>query len=510
MIDEATPDLRKPVVEVRSATKLYGGVPAVNGVDLTLYPGEVHGLLGENGAGKSTLAKSLAGVAMLTSGEIRIGGLAVHPSSPRQALQLGVAMVFQESSLAPTTTVAQNLFLGQERFYNNLKGANVAALRVLRSLNFEVDPATIVGNLGAAKKQMVEIARAVLHRAKVIIFDEPTTSLTPEEKRYFFKLIARLKSQGASILFITHAIEDALTHSDRITILRDGRHVVTSEARALDINKVVRSMIGRDVSQTMYGQKKTTTRIPGEKLLSVYSLRMTRPNLTPVRNNTFSVSTGQVTGVFGLVGAGRSETFKVVSGLLKRDLRDGGEILFRGKARNYASPAEAVQDGIAYITEDRKIEGFFETMNTSRNIYMGLLAKLGRKRFWVSRREEKELGDSWIKRLTVRSTVKDAKVVELSGGNQQKVVIARSLAQDPELVIFDEPTKGVDVGAIAEIHALINRLADDGKAVVVISSYLPEVMALSDRVLVTRSGRVVEEFSGTDATEEKIMYAAIH
>jgi simple sugar transport system ATP-binding protein len=313
-----------------------------------------------------------------------------------------------------------------------------------------------------------------------------------------------------SILFITHAIEDALAHCDRITILRDGKHVVTDFAAKFDVEKVVRAMIGRDLSQTMYGQTKTHIRRPGARILSVHGLRMTRSTTGAVRNNSFSIFSGQVTGVFGLVGAGRTETFKVVAGLMKRNLVSGGEVLLRGSPKRYASPTAAVRDGIAYVTEDRKIEGFFQTMGSPRNIYLGFLAKFGGGNRWLSRRKEKSLGQSWIQQLNVRSALKGAKVVELSGGNQQKVVIARSLAQEPDLIIFDEPTKGVDVGAIAEIHALINQLADEDKAVVVISSYLPEVLALSDRILVARSGKVVEEFSGAAASEENIMSAAIH
>jgi simple sugar transport system ATP-binding protein len=500
----------RPIVVVTKAAKSYGGAPALSGVDITLYPAEVYGLLGENGAGKSTLAKSIAGVVTLTSGTMQIGGVAVQPTTPRQALELGIAMVFQESSLVPTMTVAESLFLGQESFYNRPRDVNLAAQQVLQSLNFDVEPDAVVGDLGAANKQMVEIARAFLHKANVIIFDEPTTSLTFEEKRHFFSLIKRLKAQGVSILFITHAIEDALTHCDRITILRDGKHVATGLSKEFGVEKVIQAMIGRDLSQTMYGQTKTHSRRPGERVLSVHGLRMTHSTTGTVTNNSFSIFAGQVTGVFGLVGAGRTETFKVVAGLLKRNLVSGGEVVFRGSAKRYASPTAAVRDGIVYVTEDRKIEGFFQTMSSPRNIYLGVLAKFAPGNHWLSRRKEKAVGEKWINQLNVRSTSKAAKVVELSGGNQQKVVIARSLAQDPDLIILDEPTKGVDVGAIAEIHALINQLADEGKAVVVISSYLPEVLALSDRILVARTGKVVEEFSSSDATEENIMSAAVH
>ena len=495
-----------PILELRKATKRYAGIPAIEDVDFTLLTGEIHSIIGENGAGKSTLTKVMAGVVQLSSGKMLVNGQTVNPQTPNDALQMGVAMVFQESALVPTMTVAQNLFLGQEKFFNRLRGIYISAQQFLQSLQFDVDPTAQVSLLGAAKKQMVEIARAVLHNAKVIIFDEPTASLTPEEKKYFFDLVFNLKKRGVSVIFISHALEEALLVSDRITILRDGKHVITDIAANFDRERIVQAMVGRDLSQTLYGQRKTTVRRQGKRVLSVQNLRMA----AMVKNNSLSVFAGQVTGVFGLVGSGRTETFKVVAGIIKRDFMHGGEVLLNGRPVRYFVPASAVRDGIAYVTEDRKIEGFFETKSIADNIYLGLLAKLGRKRLLVSKKEAAEVGEYWIKRLNVRAISKDVKAIELSGGNQQKVVIAKSLVQDPEIIIFDEPTRGVDVGAITEIHDLINRLADEGKAVVVISSYLPEIMALSDRILVQRMGKVVEEYSATEANEEKIMYAAIH
>ncbi|HEX3161662.1 MAG TPA: sugar ABC transporter ATP-binding protein, partial [Pseudolabrys sp.] len=486
--------------------KLYAGVPAIQDVDFELRRGEIHAIVGENGAGKSTLTKAMSGVLTLTSGSMFVNGVEAEPRTPLEARHLGIAMVFQENSLVPTMTVAQNLFLGQEKFYNRLRGIYIAAQQFLQSLNFDVTPTATVGLLGAAKKQMVEIARAVLHQAQVIIFDEPTASLTPEEKNYFFDLVRSLKQRGVSIVFISHALEEALLLADRITVLRDGKHVVTDDADKFDRARIVQAMVGRDLSNTLYGKRKTTVRTPGERVLTVQNLKMA----PMVKNNSLSVFAGQVTGLFGLVGAGRTETFKIVAGILKRDFFHGGEILLRGKPVRYRVPAPAVKAGIAYVTEDRKVEGFFETMSIARNIYLGILAKFPHGRFFLSSREAQQSGKDWISRLKVRAIGTRAKVVELSGGNQQKVVIAKSLAQEPDLIIFDEPTRGVDVGAIVEIHELINRLADDGKAVVVISSYLPEIMALSDRILVSRQGKVVEEFSALEATEEKIMYAAIH
>lgn len=493
-------------LSLRKATKLYAGVPAIDGVDFDLRRGEIHALVGENGAGKSTLTKVMAGVVTLTSGTMTVDGAEVAPKTPLEARNLGIAMVFQENSLVPTMTVAQNLFLGQERFYNRLRGIYIAAQQFLQSLNFDVTPTATVSGLGAAKKQMVEIARAVLHRAKVIIFDEPTASLTPEEKKYFFDLVRDLKKRGVSIVFISHALEEALLLADRITVLRDGKHVVTDDVARFDRAAIVQAMVGRDLSNTLYGARKSSVRPAGARVLTVQNLKMA----PMVKNNSLSVFAGQITGVFGLVGAGRTETFKIVAGVLKRDFFHGGEILLHDQPVRYRVPAPAVKAGIAYVTEDRKVEGFFETSSIARNIYLGLLSKFPRGRMMLSRRETDAVGKSWIERLKVRAIGDHGKVVELSGGNQQKVVIAKSLVQEPDLIIFDEPTRGVDVGAIVEIHELINRLADEGKAVVVISSYLPEIMALSDRILVSRQGKVVEEFSALEATEEKIMYAAIH
>ena len=501
-----TTEIAPPVLELRKATKVYAGVPAIEEVDFSLRSGEIHAIVGENGAGKSTMTKVMAGVVNLSSGEMLVDGHNVSPKTPNDALRIGIAMVFQETSLVPTMTVAQNLFLGQERYFNRLRGIYIEAQQFMQSLQFDVDPTAVVSLLGAAKKQMVEIARAVLHNAKVIIFDEPTASLTPEEKKYFFDLVLDLKKRGVSIIFISHALEEALLVSDRITILRDGKRVVTDDKDTFDRARIVKEMVGRDLSQTHYGQRKTTVRQQGKRVLSVQNLRMA----AMVKNNSLSVFAGQVTGVFGLVGSGRTETFKVVAGIIKRDFMHGGEILLNDRPVRYLVPAPAVRDGVAYVTEDRKLEGFFETKSIAGNIYLGLLAKLRGKRDLVSHREEGESGEHWIKRLNIRAISKDIKAIELSGGNQQKVVISKSLIQDPELIIFDEPTRGVDVGAIAEIHQLINQLADEGKAVVVISSYLPEIMSLSDRILVQRMGKVVEEFSSPEATEEKIMYAAIH
>lgn len=497
------------LLEMRGATKSFRGVPAIQGVDLTLDRGQVHAVLGENGAGKSTLMKALAGVHELSAGEIVLDGKRMAFTSPAQALASGIAMVFQETSLVGSMTVAQNLFLGEEKFLNRLRGLYIKAQQALQTMGFDVDPTALVGQLGAAQRQMVEVARATLHDAKIIIFDEPTATLTPEERHHFFGLLRRLKAQGVAILFITHALEEALTYSDQITVLRDGQRVAHGPTSSFTRDSVVQTMVGRGVSGDLYGARKgvdIAVRQPGAKMLSILNVSMGKA----VRNTSFSVYAGQITGMFGLIGAGRTETMKIVAGAMKRDLFDGGEIRFMGRPIRYRVPRQGMQDGIIYITEDRKLDGFFETMSIADSIFSGELAMGINPVSVVSLSAARKLAEHWSRTLQVRAIDSNAKVIELSGGNQQKVVIAKALAQNPRLVIFDEPTRGVDVGAIAEIHQFINKLADAGIAVVVISSYLPEVMALSDRILVARQGQIVEEMSAGEASEAKIMYAAVH
>lgn len=496
------------IVTFQNATKEFRGNPAIRNVDFSLRKGEVHALLGENGAGKSTLTKILAGLYPLTSGEMLIDGVPCALSSPADALKHGVAMVFQETNLVPSMSVAQNIFLGDESFFNRLRGVNIKAQQHLQRLNFHVDPTALVSSLGAAKKQMVEIARAVHHKARIFIFDEPTATLTPEEKQHFFDLINRLKAEGASIIFISHALEEALQIADRISILRDGELVITDAAKKFTRDGIIQAMVGRNLSDELYGKLDSAraTRKPGEKILSLENVSMGKV----VRSASLSIFAGQVTGMFGLVGAGRTEMMKIAAGILKRNFFHGGRVRHRGELVRFRVPRQAVNRGIAYITEDRKLDGLFESMGVTSNVFLGKLAKDSNPLSIISMREARRESARWISTLNVKSIGTDSRVVELSGGNQQKIVIAKSLIQEPSLIIFDEPTRGVDVGAIAEIHQMIEELADAGAAVVVISSYLPEVLNLSDRILVARQGRIVEEMTSDEASEEKIMYAAVH
>jgi ABC-type sugar transport system ATPase subunit len=496
------------IVEFRKATKAFRGNPAFRDVDFTLRAGELHALLGENGAGKSTLTKVLAGLYPLTSGQMLIDGKVSALASPADALRHGVAMVFQETNLVPSMSVAQNIFLGDERFFNRLRGVNIMAQQHLQGLNFHIDPTAKVSSLGAAKKQMVEIARAVHHKARIFIFDEPTATLTPEEKQHFFTLLDRLRNEGASIIFISHALEEALAVADRISVLRDGQLIVTDAASTFTRQSIIQAMVGRQLTDELYGHTGDSrpVRPPGERVLSIENLSMGKT----VRNASLSIFAGQVTGMFGLVGAGRTEIMKIAAGILKRNFLHGGRIRLRGEPVRFRVPRQAVNAGIAYITEDRKLDGLFDTMGVAQNIFLGKLSKGANPVELVSMRDAIKQSAEWMTALKVKSIGHNVRVVELSGGNQQKVVIGKSLIQSPSIVIFDEPTRGVDVGAIAEIHQIIEKLADAGAAVVVISSYLPEILNLSDRILVARQGRIVEEMTIDEATEEKIMYAAVH
>jgi ABC-type sugar transport system ATPase subunit len=506
-----------PVLRIVAGSKVYGGIHAIDGVDFDLRPGEIHAVLGENGAGKSTLCKAISGAIRLTSGDYILGGTPVSFSSPGEALKNGVAMVYQETSLVPSMTVAQNLELGMEKFFTIYRKINIAAQQSQQALNFNVDPLALVETLGTAKRQMVEIARAVRHNARVIIFDEPTASLTPEEMQHLFHLLNSLRSQGVGIIFISHALEEALKIADRITVLRDGKLVHTGPATGLDRPAIVRMMVGRDIAATHYAaveaESVAAVEPSGEadkdrrRVLSVENVTMG----SVVKNMSFSVYEGEVVGMAGLVGSGRTEIAHVICGARKRNFLRGGLIYLNDRPIRYRVPRQAVRDGIVYITEDRKLDGFFETMTADDNVYLGYLASpKGGRRWLYSLKQRKKIADRWVKELSISALRRSLKIVEYSGGNQQKVVVAKSLAQEPSVVIFDEPTRGVDVGAIPQIHAAIRALAAEGKAVIVISSYLPEVMAISDRILVARGGRIVEEMTAAQATEEKIMYAAIH
>lgn len=494
------------ILSVQNATKLYGGFPAIDAVDFDLRPGEIHALVGENGAGKSTLCKAIAGVVALDSGALTFEDKPFILNSPRDAFDKGISMVYQETSLVPQLSVAQNMVLGRERLFNSARSLRNEARQLLRSLNFNIDPGLKAGALSAAQRQMVEIARAVYNKSRIIILDEPTAALTPEETDHLFYLMNDLRQKGVSMIFISHALEEALTHADRITVLRNGKKIITDDAGSFDRDTIIRHMIGQEISSDTSKAPKEPGKIRARKpVLRVEDVRM--GNM--VNNMSFSVYPGEVTGIAGLIGSGRSEVAKVIVGQIKRNF-GGGHIYLNDKEVRYRLPAQAIQDGIAYVTEDRKVDGFFETMGVFENMSLGWLAKWAKGRFFVGQKSLRPKVLELQEKLAIRGIGKFQTVQKLSGGNQQKVVIAKTLIQEPNLVIFDEPTRGVDVGAISEIREIIRGIADSGAGVVVISSYLPEILDVSDRILVAKGGTIVAEFSREEATAEKILHAAIH
>lgn len=493
-----------PLLRLSGATKVYGGTRALDGVDFDLHAGEVHALLGENGAGKSTLCKLISGAITLDEGEIELAGEPAAFSTPADAIDAGVSMVYQETSLVPSMTVAQNLRLGDEPWFARVRRLNIEARQVMRSLNFPVKTSSMVSSLGSAHKQMVEIARAIRRNARIVIFDEPTAALTPEEIEQLFGAITRLRERNIGVIFVSHAIEESLQIADRITVLRDGKLRRTAPREDFTREDIVRLMVGRDIE---YSRRRTSTNnVSSERALSVDNLTMG----SIVKNMSFSLFPGQITGLAGLVGSGRTEAALVAFGATKRDRVNGGRIRLGEEEVRYRVPRQAIRDGIAYVTEDRKLNGFFETMSIAENIHIGHLAAGPSLRLFRRPSGVEEVTQKLIERFQIRTIGSGEMVRELSGGNQQKVVLAKSLTRDPKIAIVDEPTRGVDVGSIGDIHELIRDLAAQGAAVLLISSYLPEIFALSDRILVAREGRIVAEFDPATASEEDVMFAAVH
>lgn len=493
-----------PALRMSGVSKHYGGALALSGVDFDVMPGEIHALLGENGAGKSTLAKLIAGVTGPSAGTIEVSGELVSFSAPADAAAAGIAMVYQENSLVDSMSVTQNLFLSKAKLFNVISRLSIRSRHLLESHNFHIEPSATVGGLGAAQKQMIEIARAVHMDARLIIFDEPTASITPEEAQQLFLSMRALRDKGVGVVFITHNLEEALAHADRITVMRDGVVQATRPAAELDRDAIVRLMVGRDVE---YARHSGTAIASLEPVIEIDNLTMGRV----VQNMSFSAYGGEIVVLAGLVGSGRSETAMVVAGALKRRRVGGGEIRLDGKPVRFRTPRQAIRAGVAYITEDRKTFGIFADLSIYQNIYLGHLGGSHPIPPLMTTRAQGRVARHLVERFHVRALNPErAKLVELSGGNQQKVLLAKHLTRVPKVAIFDEPTRGVDVGAIQDIHKAIREYAEQGVAVIVISSYLPEVLALADRVLVARGGRVVAEFSSDEASEEKIMFAAVH
>jgi rhamnose transport system ATP-binding protein len=489
----------QPSAELRGISKRFAATQALDDVSLDLLPGEVHALVGENGAGKSTLVKILAGVHQPDSGTIAVAGEVTQIQGPARARARGIAVVHQEPRLFPDLTVAENVFLGHApsgRFGTiDWRAMRRAAGALFRELDVQLDVGAPVRGLSMADQQLIEIAKSLSLEARVLILDEPTASLSAHEVARLFTIVRRLRDRGVSILFVSHRLDEVFELCDRATVFRDGRHVITTATRDLTTADLVRHMVGRAVSLF----PKVATPV-GDVLLEVEGLT----KAGTFRDVGFSVRAGEIVGFAGLVGAGRTEVARVLFGI---DRRDGGTIRLGGHPVDFASPSAAMHAGVAYLPEDRHQQGLVLDFTIAQNVTLPILPRLF-PRFLVRAAAERKVAHTYTEQFNVRMTSVDQLVGALSGGNQQKVVLAKWLASRPRVLILDEPTRGIDIGAKVEVHRIISELAASGLGIVLISSDLPEVLAMSDRILVLHEGRITADIPHERATEERVMFAA--
>ncbi len=489
-----------PVLQMRGICKQFPGVKALDEVSFDLRRGEVHVLLGENGAGKSTLMRVLSGACVRDAGEVLLDGRPVALHSPRDAQALGISTIYQEFNLVPHLSAAENIFLGREPS----RGAGVInrarltrdARHLLESLGTTIDPLARVKDLSVAEQQMVEVAKALSIDARILIMDEPTSALTESEIDQLFAAIARLTSRGVSVIYISHRMEELSRVGRRATVMRDGRYIATLPLPA-PIPELVRLMADRDVAHHF----PTPTRTRGAELLRVEQVSR-GPRL---RDASLTLHRGEILGVAGLLGAGRTELARVIAGA---DVPERGRVLLNGRPLRLRAPSDAIRAGIGLVPEDRKRHGIVPGQSVAANFALPQLRRLSRFGV-VNRRRELDLAIRWIKDLRVKTPAHTARVVTLSGGNQQKVVLGKWLAAGADVLIVDEPTRGIDVAAKMEIYQLLDRLAAEGAAILMISSDLPEILGMSDRVLVMHQGRVQAIFDRRDATQARVLHAAL-
>ena len=487
-----------PLLAARGLSKSYGGVRVLHGVDFELQPGEVHALVGENGAGKSTFVKILAGAVRAESGSVELGGAPLPAGDPLAVRRLGVSVVHQEFTLVPELDVVDNVFLGRERGRPLLRRAEMArAVRArLDELGVDVDVHVPVGQLSVAQQQLVEIARALELDAAVLVLDEPSASLSAREVTRLLAVVRRLRDRGLGIIYISHRFDEIFLVADRVTVLRDGRHVATAAAAGLDRSQLIKWMVGREVSEEFPAREPK----PGAPALEVRGLSAAGR----FRDVSFTVREGEIVGLAGLVGAGRTSTALAIVGAIASD----GDVRVRGARVRLRTPADAIDRGLAYLTEDRKGRGIFAELSTSTNITIAFLRAFARSGF-ISDSRERNAATRAARDFDVRAATLEQPAGTLSGGNQQKMLLARYLLEPRTVVILDEPTRGVDVGARAEIYALMNRLTSAGLAILMISSDLPELIGMADRVVVMREGRVTGEVDRSELTPEVVMALAM-
>ena len=490
------------LLSVSGIAKSFAGVQALRGVSFDLHPGEVHALVGENGAGKSTLIKVITGAHAPDSGTIEIEGRAITHNSPLLSRSLGIAAIYQQPALFPDLTVAENMALGFESGglwrLIDWRGRRSRAKELLDRIGARIDPDAVVGTLTMPEQQMVEIAKSLGGRAKVLIMDEPTASLPEHEVENLFRVVRELKIQGVGIVYISHRLDELYALADRVTVLRDGQTVATKLMKEVERPELIRLMVGREISAIF--PKRDVKQ--GEIVLETRHLSCGESGL---RDVSLTIRAGEILGLAGLVGAGRTELARVLFGLTPAD---GGEILLGGKAVTVRNPSEAVDLGIAYVPEDRRRHGVILELPIAANATLAILDRLT-KAGLLDFAREREIASSYVEKLAVKTPSIDVPAGNLSGGNQQKVALVRWLATEPRLIILDEPTQGIDVGAKAEIHRLMVDLAERGLAILMISSELPEALGMSDRIGVMRGGALVRILSRGEATQERVMALAL-
>ncbi|PZE20083.1 sugar ABC transporter ATP-binding protein [Paenibacillus xerothermodurans] len=484
---------------MKAVSKTFYGVKALDTVDFSLEAGEVHALLGENGAGKSTLMKIIAGIYQPDNGEITLKGRPVHIASPAVSQRLGIAIIHQELNLNPYMTVAENIFMGREPRklgFVDFKKMEADTVRLLEQLGLMIDPRAKVASLSIGEQQIVEIAKALSINAEILIMDEPTAVLTDRESDKLFALIHRLKNRGVAIIYISHRLSELKLICDRMTVLRDGKHVITRPFDGITEREIANLMVGRELKE-LYPDKPSKF---GENILQVEDLTC-EPYF---RNISFSLKQGEILGFAGLIGAGRTE---LASALFGDKRIQSGTVYYKGSRLHVKSPIDAVRYGLGFATEDRKQSGLLLDMSVTQNTTLPSLAGISRFGF-IRRKMENRLVREKVTELKIKANQVDRAVKHLSGGNQQKVVLAKWLVAETELFFLDEPTRGIDVGARREIYNLISELAAQGKGIIVISSELPELLGLCNRIIVMHQGRVTGELDHTESTEEKIMALA--
>ncbi len=492
--------MNETVLSMKNINKRFTGVHALKGVDFELRKGEIHALVGENGAGKSTLMKTLTGIFPKDSGEIRYLNKLYNPRNPKEALEIGIGIIHQELNMMDHLTVAQNIFIGRESmqpngFFLSEKKQNQRAFDLFEHLHMDIDPTETLGKLTVGKQQMVEIAKAVSHDLKILILDEPTAALTLTEIDELFNIMRELASKGVAMIYISHRMDEINMITDRVTVLRDGEYVGTNDSDSLTKEDIINMMVGR----VIYEDPKAESNVlkNAETVLKVNNLNAGKL----VKDISFSLKRGEILGFAGLMGAGRTETARAIFGA---DKIESGTIEIHGKPIRIKSPMEAVSHGLGYLSEDRKRYGLAVGLSVTDNAILASYDDYETGLFIHAKKVEK-ITREFVDKLSVKTPSLDQLLKNLSGGNQQKVVIAKWLIKNSEILIFDEPTRGIDVGAKSEIYALMNELARAGKSIIMISSELPEILRMSDRVIVMCEGRITGKLDIKDATQESIM-----